>query len=159
MDIILIAAMAANRVIGRNNAMPWHIPEELRFFKATTIGHPVVMGRKTFESLKAPLSGRRNIVISRNPAYHAPGALHATSLRQAITLCQADETVFILGGSQVFARALPLADGIILTVLDRAVSGDVYFPEFSTEDFEETKKVRHEKASEPFTVHYYRRIR
>ena len=159
MNIILIAAMASNRVIGRNNAMPWHIPAEMRFFRATTIGHPVIMGRKTFETLKAPLSGRRNIVVSRNPAYRTEGAAHATSLRQALSFCQETETVYILGGSQIFAKAMPRADGIILSVLDRPVDGDVYFPEISPEQFEQTGKVRHEEGREPFTVFYYQRVR
>lgn len=158
MDIILIAVMATNRVIGRNNTTPWHIPEELSFFKATTMGYPVVMGRKTYESLSGPLPGRKNIVISRNPDYCPDGTENAGSLEQALDLCQGKQQVFILGGEQIFTLALPLATTIILSVLDREVDGDTYFPEFSAAEFEETGRERHD-AGEPFTVIMYKRVR
>jgi dihydrofolate reductase len=158
MEIILIAAMAKNRIIGRDNTIPWHIPEELRFFKETTMGSPVIMGRKTFESLKQPLPGRQNIVISRNDHYQSPGADNTNSLDGALSLCQQGNTkAFILGGSQIFEIALEKADTIILTILDRDVDGDCSFPEFSTALFKETDSVRHEGGSEPFTVHYFHR--
>lgn len=158
MNVILIAVMATNRVIGRDNTIPWHIPEELRFFKRTTMGYPVIMGRLTYESLKGPLPGRRNIVISRNPGYQSDGTDNVTSLEQALTLTRDAEKVFILGGSQLFEEALPIADNIILSVLDREVEGDVYFPDFSDEDFQQTAHERHQEGKEPFTVYYYKRI-
>lgn len=158
MNVILIAVMATNRVIGHDNTIPWHIPEELRFFKQTTMGYPVIMGRLTFESLKGPLPGRQNIVISRNPEYRREGTDNVESLEQALKIAQDAEKVFILGGSQIFQEALLLADNIILSVLDREVKGDVYFPEFSDEDFQQTGHERHEEGSEPFTVYYYSRI-
>lgn len=158
MNVILIAVMATNRVIGRNNTIPWHIPEELRFFKKTTMGFPVVMGRLTFESLKGPLPGRQNIVISRNPEYQSSGTDNVTSLESALKLTRDAEKVFILGGSQIFEKALPSADEIILSVLDREVEGDSYFPDFSDEDFQQTHHERHEEGNEPFTVYYYKRI-
>lgn len=158
MEIILIAAMAKNRIIGRDNIIPWHIPEELRFFKETTMGYPVIMGRKTFESLKKPLPGRQNIVISRNSQYHSPGTDNATSFDGALALCPEDcRKAFILGGSQIFEIALEKADKIILTILDRDVDGDCYFPEFSNSLYRETDSIRYEGGSEPFTVHYYSR--
>jgi dihydrofolate reductase len=158
MEIILIAAMAKNRIIGHANTIPWHIPEELQFFKKTTMGYPVIMGRKTFESLKKPLPGRQNIVISRNSQYQSPGADNATSFDEALSLChQGTQKVFILGGSQIFEIALEKADTIILTILDRDVDGDCSFPDFSTSVFRETDSVRHEEGSEPFTVYHYRR--
>ncbi|MFV0439265.1 MAG: dihydrofolate reductase [Desulfopila sp.] len=158
MDVILIAAMATNRVIGRNKTIPWHIPEEMQFFKRTTMGYPVVMGRLTFESLPHPLPGRRNIVISRNPGYCTVGADNVTSLDQALKVAGEVEKIFILGGNQIFQEALPGADRIILTVLDREVEGDVYFPDFSDEEFQQTHHERYENAREPFTVYYYSRI-
>lgn len=158
MKVILIAVMATNRVIGRNNTIPWHIPEELRFFKRTTMGYPVIMGRLTYESLKGPLPGRQNIIISRNPAYITEGADNVTSLEQALAITREAEKVFILGGSEIFAEAMSFADNIILSVLERAVPGDVYFPEFSDEDFQEIARERHEEGVEPFTVYYYKRI-
>ncbi|SHO48334.1 dihydrofolate reductase [Desulfopila aestuarii] len=158
MNVILIAVMATNRVIGRDNTIPWHIPEELRFFKKTTMGFPVVMGRLTYESLKGPLPGRQNIVISRNPDYQSNGTDNVTSLEQALKLTGDAEKAFILGGSQIFEEALPSADEIILSVLDREVEGDVYFPDFSDDDFQQTHHERHEEGKEPFTVYYYKRI-
>lgn len=158
MNVTLIAVMATNRVIGRDNAIPWHIPEELRFFKQTTMGHPIIMGRLTYESLKGPLPGRQNIVVSRNPDYTTQGTDNVTSLDEALKIARDDDTAFILGGQKIFERALDFADSIILSVLDRSVEGDIYFPEFSDEDFQEVATVRHEDGSEPFTVHYYKRI-
>ncbi len=159
MEIILIAVMATNRTIGKNNTIPWHIPEELKFFKKTTMGFPVVMGRKTYESLPNLLPGRRNIVISRNSSYQTEGADNVTSLEQALERCDNADKVFILGGTQIFEAALPCADSIILSVLDRAVEGDTFFPLFSMVEFEEIIQKRFEKGKDPFTVHYYKRIR
>lgn len=158
MKVILIAVMATNRVIGRDNTIPWHIPEELRFFKRTTMGYPVIMGRLTYESLKGPLPGRQNIVISRNPSYLTAGTDNVTSLEEALKKTREAEKVFILGGSQIFEKALPIADQIILSVLDREVEGDIYFPEFSDDDFQQTAHERNEGGTEPFTVYYYHRI-
>lgn len=158
MNVILIAAMAANRVIGRDNTIPWHIPEELRFFKRTTMGYPVIMGRLTWESIKRPLPGRLNIVISRNPDYVVKDVVTVTSLKESLAAARDAEKIFILGGSQIFKEALPIADAIILTVLDREVEGDIYFPEFSDDDFQQTAHERYEEGSEPYTVYYYTRI-
>ncbi len=158
MKVILIAAMATNRVIGRDNTIPWHIPEELQFFKRTTMGFPVIMGRLTFESIKKPLPGRQNIIVSRNPDYTIEGADVAHSLDSALEIANDGEQVFILGGSAIFKESLEFADNIILTVLDRAVEGDIYFPEFSDDDFQEIAKERHTGGTEPYTIYYYKRI-
>lgn len=158
MKVIIIAAMATNRVIGRDNAIPWHIPEELQFFKRTTMGFPVIMGRLTFESIKRPLPGRQNIIVSRNPDYTIEGADTANSLDSALSIAHDGEKVFILGGQKIFAESLKFTDNIILTVLDRAVEGDIYFPEFSDYDFQEIAKERHTGGTEPFTIYYYKRI-
>ncbi len=158
MDIILIAAMSANRVIGRKGLTPWHIPEELAFFKATTMGHPLIMGRTTFTSLSGPLPGRENIVLSRDPSFAQAGVTRAATLENALELCQGKKTIFVIGGSQIFTLALPLATGIILSVLDRKVDGDTFFPEFSSSQFQDICRTRHCGGTEAFTVITYRRI-
>lgn len=156
MEIIVIAAMAANRVIGKDNAIPWHIPGEQLRFKATTMGHTLVMGRKTFESIGRPLPGRKNIVISRQQDFKAPGCMVVNDLAVALKLAGKDEKVFVIGGGHVYAQALPLADRIILTVLERAVEGNVYFPEFSAQEFCRFS-VEHFDEPEPYHIADYRR--
>jgi len=156
MEIILIAAMAKNRVIGLTNKLPWHIPEELRLFKKTTIGHPMIMGRKTFESFPAPLPGRRHIVLSRNKDYSPRGAEYAESLPEALKMCGDAAKVFVIGGAQIFAQSLAFATDITLTKLERDVVGDVIFPDFE-EDFVEVSRVNYPDGSEPFTVVSYSR--
>ena len=156
MEIILIAAMAANRVIGRKGAIPWHIPEELQCFKITTWGYPLIMGRKTYDAIGRSLPGRKNIVISRQPELVISGCEVAASIEAALELCGATKKVFIVGGEQIFVRAMPLADTIILSTLAREVEGDVFFPAIP-EDFplagsEEIKGV------DPYKVEIYRRL-
>lgn len=158
MDIVLIAVMAANRTIGRNGATPWHIPEELGFFKATTMGHPIIMGRRTFDSLSnGALPGRENIVLSRNPDFAPPGVVVVPTLERALAHCAGHPRVFVIGGAQIFREALPLATGIILSVLDHTVDGDTFFPTFDPQIFQETARERH-PGRQPFTVITYRRV-
>ncbi len=157
MDILLIAAMSANRVIGRQGQTPWHIPEELGFFKATTMGHALIMGRKTFASLSAPLTGRENIVLSRDPSFAPSGATRAATFEEALQLCRGKKMVFVIGGEQIFALAMPLATGLILSVLDHEVDGDAFFPEFSCAEFQEISRKRQVGAEASFTVITYRR--
>jgi dihydrofolate reductase len=157
MEIIIIAAMASNRIIGKDGKMPWHIPEELRFFKKTTIGHPMIMGRKTFESFPAPLPGRRHIVLSHNKDYTPRGGEYASSITDALHLCGQAEKVFLIGGAEIFKQGLSVATSIYLTLLEREVEGDVSFPEFSEDDFIEESRQHHPDGSEPFTVLRYRR--
>jgi dihydrofolate reductase len=135
MEIIVIAAMAANRVIGNEGKIPWHLPEDLHHFKQTTMGHPLVMGRKTFESIGAALPGRRTVVISRDQTGPAPGCDTVASLEEALRLLENEEKVFVAGGGEVYQQALPLADAVVLTVLDQSYCGDTYFPELSEESF------------------------
>jgi len=139
-EVIIIAAMAANRVIGRGNSIPWHLPEELQWFKATTMGHVLIMGRKTHESIGRPLPGRRTIVISRNPDLRLPGCTTARSLEQALTLSAGHDKVFIAGGSQIYALALPLADTILLSILEQEIAGDTFFPPVPEGEFTETAR-------------------
>ncbi|MBA3007833.1 MAG: dihydrofolate reductase [Proteobacteria bacterium] len=140
MEVIIIAAMAANRVIGRGNTIPWHIPAELQWFKATTMGHTLIMGRKTHESIGRPLPGRSTIVISRDKNCCFSGCTTVQSLNQALDLCTGREQVFIAGGAQIYTLALPLADTIILSVLDQEVAGDTFFPPVPEEEFTETTR-------------------
>lgn len=128
----LIYARARNGVIGRNGRMPWHLPEDLAHFKRTTLGQPVIMGRKTWESLPAafrPLPGRRNIVITRQVDWQAAGAEVAHSLEQAIALCQAEPVAWVMGGAQIYRQALPLAQQAIVTEIDADFEGDACAPE------------------------------
>ena len=150
MKIILIAAMAQNRVIGKDNAIPWHIPGEQQRFKALTMNHTLIMGRKTFESIGRALPGRKTVVISRNREYRAKGCLVAPSLAEAIALCPETETIFIAGGGEIYRQGLDLADAIYLTVLDREVAGDVFFPEVDSRQFRMLSEERVE-GPEPYT--------
>jgi dihydrofolate reductase len=130
MEVILIAAMSVNRVIGRWQAIPWHIPGEQLRFKKVTMGHSLIMGRKTFESIGRPLLGRENIIISRNKQYKATGCAVVDSLKAALALSAGADKVFVIGGEQIFKQALPFAQTIILTTIQRRIEGDIYFPVF-----------------------------
>jgi dihydrofolate reductase len=137
--ISLIAAMSDDRVIGRENAIPWHIPADLKRFKSITLGHPVIMGRKTFESIGGPLPGRKVIVLSRNRDYHVDGGDVFHNLREALDACAGADEVFICGGGEVYRDALPLASRIYLTVVHMDVDGDTLFPDIPVH-FEETER-------------------
>lgn len=126
--ISLIAALARNRVIGRAGALPWHLPEDLRRFKALTLGHPVLMGRRTWESIGRPLPGRRNVVITRQATFPAPGAEVFHDLRAALEAVADDPEVFVIGGGELYEAALPFADRLHLTELHAEVQGDALFP-------------------------------
>ncbi|GLP97347.1 type 3 dihydrofolate reductase [Paraferrimonas sedimenticola] len=133
MRIALIAAMAHDRVIGKDNQMPWHLPEDLKHFKATTMGKPVVMGRKTFESIGRPLPGRLNLVISRQSDYAPDGVSVASSVEQAVEIAKAHgdiEELMIIGGGQLYRMMLPFAERLYLTHIDLAAEGDTRFPEW-----------------------------
>jgi dihydrofolate reductase len=135
MEIILIAAMAANRVIGKKNIIPWHIPGEQKRFKKITWGHPLIMGRRTHESIGRPLPGRRNIVVTRNRKYVSPGCEIVHSLEEAYSLCRHEKRVFNIGGEQLYRQGLGHADTLLLTVLKNQVDGDAFFPDFSGQKF------------------------
>ena len=156
MQVIIIAAMAANRVIGKEQAMPWHLPAEQLHFKETTWGAPVIMGRKTFESIGRPLPGRRNIVISGDEKFAARGCELAPDLKAALALCTGAKQAFVVGGEQIFTQALPLADTIILTTLAREVEGDAFFPVFE-QDFDRIDRKEIRTDPEPYVIEVYRR--
>ncbi|EKP0303411.1 type 3 dihydrofolate reductase [Aeromonas veronii] len=132
MKISMIAAMAHDRVIGKDNQMPWHLPADLAHFKRVTLGKPVLMGRKTFESIGRPLPGRRNLVISRNPDYQAEGIEVVGSVEAALALLAGSsvEELMVIGGGHLYAEMLPSADCLYLTRIDLAVEGDTRFPAF-----------------------------
>lgn len=141
--IIVLAAVARNHVIGRDNQLAWHLPEDLQHFKGLTLGHTVLMGRKTWESLPArfrPLPGRRNIVVTRQAHYVADGADIAASLPSALALTSENDRVFVIGGAEIYEQALPLADAMELTEVDLEPEGDAWFPAFSGGDWRETAR-------------------
>ncbi|MFC5919176.1 dihydrofolate reductase [Neisseria weixii] len=159
--ITLVAAYAEARCIGINNTMPWYLPEDFAFFKHYTSGKPVVMGRKTWESLpRKPLPGRRNIVISRQAGYVAEGAEVVANLDGALALCTDAPEIIIMGGAQIYAQALPLGTDLRLTeVAVQVAGGDAFFPEFSTDEWQETARESHTSAKgiAYAFVHYQRR--
>ena len=141
--IYLVAAVAKNGVIGARGKLPWHLPEDLKHLKKLTLNHPVIMGRRTWESLGKPLPDRENIVISRKPGFEAPGASIATSVEGAIALCAGEPVAFVLGGSEIYAAALPLADGLVLTEIHEEYEGDTYFPAWDRKGWRELQKETH----------------
>jgi dihydrofolate reductase len=145
--IVLVAAVAANGIIGANGKLPWHLPEDLQHFKRVTLGHPVVMGRKTWESLKGPLPGRENIVITRRAGYQASGAAVASSLDAALALCAGESVVCVIGGEQVFEEALPLAAGLIMTEIKQDFAGDARFPDYDRSRWREKQREAHTAAN------------
>ena len=150
--------MAANRVIGRQGRLPWHLPEDLQAFKETTLGYPLIMGRRTFDSIGRALPGRRNIVITRNPHSLTQGAEKAASFDAAIELAAQDaDRIFVIGGAEIFSLALERCEGIILTVLEREVRGDTLFPKFSDTDFDLRMTRRGNNSAEPYRIETYQR--
>ncbi len=141
--IYLIAAVAKNGVIGAHGKLPWHLPEDLQHFKKLTLGHPVIMGRRTWESLGKPLPGRENIVVSRKSGFEAPGASVASTLEAAVALCTGEEVAYVIGGAEIYAAALPLADGLVLTEIHQDYEGDTRFPDWDRRAWRATQKETH----------------
>ena len=135
MSVSMIAAVGKNLELGKNNNLIWHFKEDMKFFKDTTMGHTVVMGRKTFESLPKALPGRKNIVISSNAEYHAQGATVVTSVEEALQIAD-NEEIFVLGGGKIYAEFLPYADKLYLTEIDaECADADTYFPQFNKSEY------------------------
>ncbi|TWX53018.1 type 3 dihydrofolate reductase [Colwellia hornerae] len=130
----MIAAHADNRVIGKDNDMPWHLPADLAYFKKTTLGKPIIMGRKTYESIGRPLPGRQNIVISRDKNYCADGVDTATSVEQALLLAGQVDEVMVIGGGAIYSHCLPFANRLYITHIKAAIDGDTQFPEYDTDN-------------------------
>ena len=141
--IYLVVAVASNGIMGANGRLPWHLPEDLKHFKKVTLGHPVIMGRKTWESLKVPLPGRKNIVVTRQAGYQAPGAVVASSLEAALALCAGAPVASVIGGQQLFAESLPLASGLVITEIHKDYPGDTWFPDYDRSKWKETQREAH----------------
>lgn len=139
--ISMIVARSRNHVIGKNNQMPWKISADLQFFKKVTMGYPIIMGRKTWESIGRPLPGRRNVVVSRNTNYSAIGAELVGSLDQALELLKEFKRVFVIGGQQLFTQAFPQADELFITEIEIQVDGDTYFEIPDPNDWQEAERI------------------
>jgi dihydrofolate reductase len=138
-----IVAIANNRVIGINNTLPWHLPEDLKRFRALTMGHHIIMGRKTYDSLGRLLPGRTTVIVTRNNDYKVEGALIANSLQDAIALCKGDDEAFLIGGAELYQDGLKLSNKLYITEIALDVEGDAYFPEYSSGDWLETSREAH----------------
>lgn len=140
----LIVAMANNRTIGRNNELPWYLPEDLKYFKSVTMGKPIVMGRKTFDSIGRPLPGRLNIVITRNAEWQHPGVKTAASLQQAVAIAAEanpqDQEVMVIGGEEIYRTAIELADRLYITRVQAEVEGDAFFPQYNESEWQEVSR-------------------
>ena len=145
-NLSLIVAIAKNGVIGKDNTLPWHLPEDLKRFRALTTGHHIIMGRKTYESLGRLLPGRTTVIVTRNRDYHVEGALIAHSLADAAALCKADPEAFIIGGAELYQQAFEVANKLYLTQIDLDVQGDAHFPEFDKGEWQETSHEAHTSA-------------
>ena len=149
MKIGLIFARAANGVIGKDGKMPWHLPEDLAHFKQVTMGSPVIMGRRTWDSLPPrfrPLPGRRNIVVTRQSTWNAEGADRASSLEQALSMCEGVPVVWVIGGGEMYAQSLPMAHVVEATEIDRDFEGDTYAPVLGAQWREEKRESHHHSA-------------
>jgi dihydrofolate reductase len=141
MSLSIIAALSQNRVIGKDNQLPWHLPADLKHFKSLTLGKPVVMGRKTYESIGKPLPERRNIVVSRNLHYTAAGCEVVASLEHALALAGENQEVMLIGGAQLFEQAMPLVDCMYLTLIHQDFEGDCFFPQWQQHEWKELMRV------------------
>ncbi len=149
MPLHLIYAHSRNNVIGVNGDLPWHLPEDLAHFKRTTLGQPVIMGRVTWESIPEkfrPLPGRTNVVVSRQTGFSAPGAQVVGSLQDAIDLFPADDVVWLIGGAQLYAQAMPLAQQLVITEIDADYEGDAFAPAIDAAEWKETQRTKHTSA-------------
>jgi dihydrofolate reductase len=141
--VSVIAAMARNRVIGINNTLPWRLPEDLKHFKALTMGHHIIMGRKTYDSIGRPLPGRTTVIVTRDPHYRMEGCLVAHSPEAAIASCGDDAEIFFVGGAELYRQVLPLADRLYITEIQGDYVGDARFPEFDQTVWREASRERH----------------
>jgi len=157
----IIVAMAKNRTIGVNNTLPWRCPEDLKHFKTLTMGHHMIMGRKTFDSIGKPLPGRTTVVVTRNSDLVIEGCVMAHSLNEAINGCSGDEEIFIVGGAELYRQAISLVDTLYITEIQQDVDGDAHFPELVRSQWQETsREVRSQETPQPLEYHFvtYRRV-
>ncbi len=153
--LYIIVAMAQNRTIGVNNTLPWRCPEDLKHFKTLTMGHHMIMGRKTFDSIGKPLPGRTTVVVTRDRNLQIEGCVMAHSLQDAIRACAGDSETFIVGGAEIYAQALPMADTLYITEIQQDVAGDAHFPEFDKRQWKETsREARSQETPQPLEYHF-----
>lgn len=164
MNLSILVAMAKNRVIGLNNTLPWHLSEDLKRFKALTMGHPIIMGRKTYESIGRPLPGRTNIVITRQQDYSANGSVVVSSVEDAVKAaheyCDEGNTeIFIIGGEVLFRQTLHLCQRLYITEIQKEFEGDAFFPEFDPDEWDQIMCTRHYSDNQHFSYHFVELIR
>lgn len=147
-NLSIIVAVAKDGVIGLNNTLPWHLPEDLKRFRALTTGHHIIMGRKTYESLGRLLPGRTTVIVTRNQDYQLEGALVAHSLEAAIALCKNDDEAFLIGGAELYQAGIKLANKLYLTEIDLDIAGDAFFPEFDVSEWQEISREAHTSAQD-----------
>jgi dihydrofolate reductase len=159
--ISFIVAMDKHRVIGKNNQLPWHLPADLKFFKKVTMGHSIIMGRKTHESIGKPLPGRENVIVTRNLNYHSDGCLVLHSVEELLQYAQGkQEEVFVIGGAELFKEVFPYTDRLYLTQIDEEFEGDTYFPEFHLNEWillSQEKGIKDEKNPYDYSFNIYKR--
>jgi dihydrofolate reductase len=162
MSLSIIVAMAQNRTIGVNNTLPWHCPEDLKHFKQLTMGHSMIMGRKTFDSIGRPLPGRTTVVVTRDRNLTIEGCLIAHSLLEAFALCANDPEVFVVGGAEIYAQAMAHVDTLSITEIQQDVDGDAHFPEVDRDTWQEvSREVRKQETPQPLKYHfvtYHRKV-
>ncbi len=141
MLVSLIAALTSERIIGKDNALPWHLPADLKHFKQLTLGKPIVMGRKTFESVGHPLPGRHNVIVTHQRDYHVPHCTVVHSLQAAFDTLQATPEIFVIGGAEIYRQALPFADQMYLTLINAAIPGNIYFPIWQAAEWEQVSEI------------------
>ena len=147
MTISFVVAMGRNKVIGRNNSLPWNMPADMKHFKKLTLGKPIIMGRKTYETIGKPLPNRKNIIITRDQDYKAEGCIVAHSIEESLQSAENAEEVMVIGGAQIYKEFLPKANRIYLTIIDHDFEGDTHFPEYNEEEWQEIEREEH-KADE-----------
>ncbi|MDR9374880.1 MAG: dihydrofolate reductase [Schleiferiaceae bacterium] len=162
MNLTMIAALAENRVIGKDNQLIWRFPNDLKRFKKLTLGHHVLMGRKTFESVNRPLPGRTNVVITQQKDYQAPGCIVVHTLEEALRKAENDPQPFVIGGAKIYELALPYTDSMELTYIHHAYKGDTYFPEWDPQKWQLTAREAHpadEKHPHAFEYRTYQKAK
>jgi len=154
----ILVAMARNRTIGKNNTLPWHLPDDLKHFKALTIGHPIIMGRKTYESIGRALPGRTNIIVTHQKDYQVVGAVTVNSIDDALKVCLANvdgnSEVFLIGGAELYRQTLRLCHRIYVTEIQQDFDGDTFFPEFDMEEWQEISREKHFSEVDKLEYHF-----
>lgn len=154
--ISFLVAMDQNRVIGKDNKLPWHLPADLKYFKELTMGHPIIMGRKTYESIGRPLPGRENIIITRNKDYTAEGCTVIHSISEVKELNEKrDDELFVIGGAEIFEQTFSIADRLYITMIEAVFEGDTYFPDFNEDEWVVVSKEKGVKDERNVYEHYF----